>query len=144
LSLVVYLISHDWVIAAFCLLIFFPIARLVSSSIHKRLSRNAVLRAKRDNAEYTYSSLSGGEKSVIDEFVNAGGCVLTWGQMNRTQVSRSAIESLIQRNVLSTSVTADGMRETFVLDTALFDVGTRAAKLPAHRAVHPRRQFEDQ
>ena len=33
------------------------------------------------------------------------------------------IELQTQRNLLWTSMTADGMRETFVLDAEIFDVG---------------------
>jgi hypothetical protein len=41
--------------------------------------------------------------------------------MNNQPVSSAAIESLIQRELLWTSITADGMRETFALDTEIFD-----------------------
>lgn len=50
---------------------------------------------------------------------------MTWGQFNRSKISSSAVETLIQRELLSTSVTADGMTETFVLDVCLFDAGVR-------------------
>lgn len=128
LGLGVYLYLGDWVIAAFVAIIFFPVARLAASGIHARLSRNASRRAKRSDAEYTFNSLSDEEKAVVFEFVSAGGCVLTWAQMNKCPVSGSAIESLIQRDVLSTSMTADGMRETFVLDAEVFDAGLSHAK----------------
>lgn len=122
LGLVVYLQIGDWVIAAFGSIIFFPLVRLTATAIHSRLSRGADRRAKRGEAERSFASLSEEERAVVAEFVQAGGCVLTWGQMNRLPVSGPAIESLIQREVLSTSVTADGMRETFVLDPLLFEV----------------------
>jgi len=128
LGLVIYLIRRDWVIAAFASMIFFPIVRLTATAIHTRLSRGANRRAKRDDAEDVYGSLSGEEKAVVSEFVSAGGCVLTWTQINRSPVSGSAIESLIRREILSTSVTADGMRETFVLDPQVFDVGVSCGK----------------
>jgi len=123
LGLVIYLTRRDWVIAAFASMIFFPVARLTASAIHTRLSRGADRRAKKNDAEHVYGSLSDGEKAVVSEFVSAGGCVLTWDQMNRSSVPRSAIESLIRRGILSTSVTADGDRETFDLDPQVFDVG---------------------
>lgn len=128
LGLAVYLYFSDWVIAAFTSIIFFPVVRLVASAIHARVSRNAVRRAKRNDVKSIFSSLSEEEKSVVFEFVGAGGCVITWSHMNNLAVSGPAIESLIQRELLSTSMTADGMRETFVLDTTLFDVGVSHAK----------------
>ena len=128
LGLGIYLHFGDWVIAAFAAVIFFPVARLTASAIHARVSRNADRRVKRSDAQHTFNSLSDEERAVVAEFVSAGGCVLTWNQMNKCPVSGSAIESLIQRDVLSTSMTADGMRETFVLDSAIFDAGISHAK----------------
>lgn len=128
LGLGVYLYFGDWVIAAFAAIIFFPVARITASAIHARLSRNAARRAKRSDAQHTFDSLSEEERAVVSEFVSAGGCVLTWGQMNKCPVSGSAIESLIQRELLSTSMTADGMRETFVLEPTIFDAGVSHAK----------------
>lgn len=128
-GLAIYLLLADWAIAAFSAVIFFPVARLTATAIHTRIAHNAQLRERHSNAEHIFDTLSNEEQAVVAEFVRAGGCVLTWSQTNQSPISSSAIESLIQRNVLSTSVTADGMRETFVLDTALFDIGVRRAKV---------------
>ena len=127
-GLVVYLLLGDWAIAAFAAIIFFPVARLTATAIHARFSRNASRRARRNEAEHVFGSLSDEEKAVVSEFVGVGGCVLTWSQTNKSPISSAAIESLIQRELLSTSMTADGMRETFVLDPALFEIGVRRAK----------------
>jgi ABC-type multidrug transport system fused ATPase/permease subunit len=127
-GLVVYLLLGDWAIAAFATVIFFPVARLTATAIHARIARNAKRRARRSDAEHIFGTMSDEEQAVVAEFVKVGGCVLTWGQANRSPISASAIESLIQREVLSTSMTADGMRETFVLDPALFEIGVRRAK----------------
>lgn len=129
LGLGVYLALGDWVIAAFAAIIFFPVTRVTATAIHSHVSRGAKRRAKKSDSLATYNSLSDEEKSVVCEFVAAGGCVMTWGQMNKASISGSAIESLIQRDILSTSMTADGMRETFVLDPDIFDVGVSRAKL---------------
>jgi ABC-type multidrug transport system fused ATPase/permease subunit len=127
-GLIVYLLLGDWAIAAFITIIFFPVARLTSTAIHARVAHISVRRARRNDAEHTFSTLSEEEQAVIAEYVKAGGCVITWSQVNRSSISSVAIESLIQREILSTSVTADGMRETFVLDPAVFDVGVTRAK----------------
>lgn len=127
-GLIVYLFLRDWVISAFAAIIFFPVARITANTIHARFARNASRQARRNDAEHTYSTLSEQEQSVVAEFVKVGGCVITWSQANRSPISGAAIESLIQREVLSTSLTADGMRETFVLDPALFEIGVVRSK----------------
>ena len=45
-----------------------------------------------------------------------------------TNVTMSAAESLIQRELAFTSVTADGLTETFNLDVSIFDAGVRQLK----------------
>jgi hypothetical protein len=47
---------------------------------------------------------------------------MTWGQINKSDTQFSAIESLMQRELLHSSVTADGMTETFVSDQDIFDM----------------------
>lgn len=125
IGLLVYLLASDWVIAAFALAIVFPIARLLSASIQHRIDKTTQRNESTRRATQMFDSLCEDEKDVIAAFVRAGGSVLTWRQTNNSNISSTAIESLIQRDVLSTSVTADGMRETFVLDMALFDLGCK-------------------
>ncbi|MBI4807373.1 MAG: hypothetical protein HY799_00260 [Nitrosomonadales bacterium] len=123
LGLGIYLYWGDWVIAAFCSIIFFPIVRLVASALHSKFAESTELKAKRKRAEDLYARLSQDEKEVVSAFVMAGGCVLTWGQVNNLSIPSAGVESLIQREILWTSMTADGMRETFVLDSDVFDIG---------------------
>jgi hypothetical protein len=125
LGLGIYLKFGDWVIAAFTSVIFFPLARLSASALHERVSRRSRQRAETESTEHVYNSLSDDEQTVVSVFVDSGGCVITWDQMNNSSASATGVESLIQRGLLSTSVTADGMRETFVLDSNLFGVGLR-------------------
>lgn len=128
IGLVVYIASDDWVIAAFSSIIAFPIIRVISTGLHEKVNRNKERTIEREEAVHIFNRLSAGEKEVVQAFVNAGGSVLTWSQMNNQQVSFSSIESLIQREVLWTSVTADGMRETFALNSAIFDIGNEQLK----------------
>ena len=79
---------------------------------------------EKNNVDHQEGIPDQGEKEVIRAFVNAGGSVLTWPQMNNQTVSFASIESLIQREVLWTSMSADGMRETFALNSAIFDIGS--------------------
>jgi hypothetical protein len=115
IGLVVYLFFDDWVIAAFSAIIAFPVVRLIATGLHTRSTGRY--------PERIYGQLSDGEKEVVQGFVDAGGCVLTWGQVNKMPMRSASIETLIERKLLWTSVTADGITETFVLDTTLFDVG---------------------
>ena len=123
IGLVVYLLVGDWVISAFSAIIAFPIARLLSTWLYEKTRRAAARQIESERAKSTYGKLSDEERQVVAAFVKAGGSVLTWSQVNALSLSGPAIESLLQREVLSTSMTADGMRETFVLDSAVFDAG---------------------
>jgi len=122
IGLIVYLVTDDWVIAAFSTIISFPIIRIISTGINEKVERKKKRKIDKENALQIYENLSHEEKEVINSYVNAGGSVLTWGQMNNQSVSSAAIESLIQREILWTSMTADGMRETFALDSNVFDI----------------------
>ncbi len=124
-GLVVYLVWRDWTIAAFISIIIFPIVRIIGANIHDKMQRQHAGQIAQENAEAQYDKLSVHEKHVVQAFVQQGGCVLTWSHMNQLELSGPAIESLLQRELLSTSMTADGMRETFVLDPAIFDIGQK-------------------
>jgi ABC-type multidrug transport system fused ATPase/permease subunit len=130
IGLVVYAVFNDWVVSAFGFIISFPIVRLVATWLHGKANRAAKRNTEREEDEITYSRLSSDEKDVVLAFVNAGGCVLTWSQVNKLSISSTAVESLIQRELITTSMTADTMRETFVLDTAIFDFGQSKSNLP--------------
>jgi ABC-type multidrug transport system fused ATPase/permease subunit len=120
-GLVIYLVSSDWVVALFAWLIVFPLARLITAAIHAKRSKRATRRDAENEAKELYGRLSAGEKKVVRAFVTAGGTVMTWAHMNSLSLPGPSVESLMHRELLSTSVTADGMSETFVLDPALFD-----------------------
>jgi len=125
IGLIAYLTTSDWVIAAFTFLVVFPMVRLLAASMHERLKQASDRQRQIEQADELYASLSSEEQAVVDLFAENRGCVMTWGQFNRSDVSSSAVETLIQRELLSNSVTADGMTDTFVLDVSLFDSGVR-------------------
>jgi len=122
-GLTVYLSKEDWVISAFALIISFPIFRLVASSLNQRYERKRRKNAESKENRAKFNRLSEDEKQVIESFVKAGGSVLTWTQVNNENISSSGVESLIQRGLVWASVTADGMTETFALDSDIFDIG---------------------
>lgn len=140
-GLAIYLMQRDWVIAAFSAVIVFPIARLASARIYERIHRAEKRRTEREEAEEKYNQLGEHEKAVVQAFVQAGGAVLTWSHVNSLDLRGPAMESLIHRGLLSTDVTADGTRETFVLNSALFQTGIDRAKsanssAPTYLGVH--------
>lgn len=127
-GLSIYLASSDWVIAVFSAVIAFPLVRLIATGIHARAVRRAQGRMEMEEAERIYDRLSEDEKTVVQAFVQSGGSVLTWGQVNQLGLPGAGVESLIQREVLWTSMTADGMRETFALDSSIFDAGQKRSR----------------
>ncbi len=127
IGMIVYLYVDDWVIAFFSILISFPITRLISTGLHEKKERKKQRTIEKEDALHIFEHLSDEEKAVIQTYVNAGGSVLTWGQMNNQPVASAAVESLIQREILWTSVTVDG-RETFALDSKIFDIGNAKYK----------------
>lgn len=126
-GLSVYLLTSDWVIAAFSAVIAFPIVRLIATGLHASAVRRAQSQEKLEEAKRIYARFSAREKAVVQAFVHSGGSVLTWSQVNKLGLPGNAIESLIQREVAWTSMTSDGMREIFALDSAIFDVGQKHA-----------------
>jgi len=130
LGLLLYLRTSDIAIAAFSALIVFPVVRVLVSSVHRRSERLAKLKGQEHGIQRLYDRLSAQEKEVISAFVGAGGSVMTWGQTNKSDIQFSAIESLMQRGLLHTSVSADGLTETFVMDQDLFDIGQKNYEPP--------------
>lgn len=125
IGLVIYLIINDWVIAAFSSIITFPIVRIISTSLNEKINFSSMQKKRMKSAEDAYNRLSNGEKEVIQAFVTAGGTSLTYSDINSLDLSGPAIETLIQREIIWSSMTADGMRETFALDTEVFDIAQK-------------------
>ena len=120
-GLVSYLYWNDWVIACFVAIIVFPVSKIVVSTIHSRVIESRKRGHSKDIKDL-FEKLSHEEKQVVQAFVWHGGCVMTWRESNESpNISVAGIESLINRGLVHTTVTADGMQETFVLDTELFD-----------------------
>lgn len=129
-GLALYLLTSDLAIAGFSAVIVFPVVRVLVSSVHSKSERLAKLKAQEDGIQRLYDRLGPKEKAVLFVFVEAGGSVMTWGQINKSDTHFSAIESLMQRGLLQTSVSADGITETFVIDQDLFDVGQKNYEPP--------------
>lgn len=121
IGLIIYLIFFDWVIAFISLIISFPLMRLIASYFHNKIEKEAKNREMKAEFEDIYNQLSKSEKEVIQGFLSADSCVLLFKQANTMELPYGGIESLIQRDMLRTSMTADGIRETFVLDSLIFD-----------------------
>ncbi|MGL5418739.1 MAG: hypothetical protein ACRDA9_04735 [Plesiomonas shigelloides] len=133
IGLSVYFWLSDWVVAAFSTIIVFPLFRILTGSLHARYVRHSSHQRVIDEANIIYNKLCDDELDVVKEFVLAGGCVLTWSQVNRLPISSASIETLLQRGVLHSSVMADGMTESFVLDTNIFDIGVKELNISPKR-----------
>ena len=129
-GLAIYLFSKDIAIAGFSAIIVFPIIKVLCSSIHEKAENLAKIKLEKNGLQKLYSRLSPEERAVVSVFVQAGGSIMTWGQINQTDTQFSAIESLTNRGLLQTSMSVDGMRETFVLDQDLFDTGQENEQPP--------------
>ncbi|WP_112480224.1 hypothetical protein [Vibrio variabilis] len=123
-----YLYSDDWVIAFFSLVIIFPVARIVATALNERSKVKITNNLQHKQLVDVFQRLSKEELRVIRAFTESGGTALTFRQINELDLSTPAIESLVQRELLWTSVTSDLMTETFALDTDFFDVAKSMAK----------------
>lgn len=116
-----YLYWDDWVIACFVAIIVFPVSKILTSTIHSSLIESRKHGHSKEIKGW-FEKLSHEEKQVVQAFVWHGGCVMTWRECNESpSITVAGIESLINRDLIHTTVTADGMHETFVLNTELFD-----------------------
>ena len=123
-----YLYSDDWVIAFFSLIIIFPIARIVATALNERSKVRLTNKLQHKQLVDVFQRLSKEELRVVQAFTESGGTALTFRQINELDLSSPAIESLVQRELLWTSVTSDLMTETFALDTEFFDVAKSMAQ----------------
>ena len=109
-------------VAGFVTIIVFPIGRILASAIHSHWNQSRERNRSMEQLKDLVDTLGREERAVIQAFVWHGGSVITWGECNRSpHFSPAGIESLINRDLMHASVTADGMTETFALDTQLFD-----------------------
>ena len=128
-GLAVYLQSKDWVLSLFVTAIVFPLLRLIASTVHTRWKEGRRQKLVAEEAQKSFQKFSPEEKRVLRAFVEAGGSAMSWSQINRADVARSAVESLVHRGILSNTVLSDCMTEAFVMDTEVFDTAQQAFPL---------------
>ena len=121
-GLAMYLYGQDVAVAGFVAIIAFPTVKVLASAAHSNWNESREQRRTRHQLEKLFDNLGREEKAVVQAFVWHGGSVIRWAECNRSQhFSSAGIESLMNRGLVREAVTADGMKETFVLDTELFD-----------------------
>jgi ABC-type multidrug transport system fused ATPase/permease subunit len=125
-GLLIYLNTQDWVIAAFAAVIAFPVVRILASAAHSAYMQKKHSSSNQREAQEIYNKLSEEEKEVIREFVRVGGSVMSWSHANRVNLSEPGVASLMQREVLHSTMTPDGMREAFGIRVDVFDVAQKA------------------
>lgn len=130
-GLSIYLWKRDAVIAAFSAVIVFPIVRLGSHSLRAAWLARGAKRTKEAQSLELLEKLSVQEKDILRFFVAAGGACVSWGYVNSSKLPfpRPALNSLMARGVVHTSVMEDGMTESFVLDTEMFDIAQKHVDL---------------
>ena len=144
IGLTIYLQSKDWVLSLFVTVIVFPLLRLIASAAHTRWKETKKQQLQAQEAQKRFENFSSEERKVLKAFVDAGGAAITWSQMNRADVSVSAVESLKLRGILDTSVTSDGLTETFVMQPEVFDMAQRVFSTPpSSRAALPTPDTEE-
>lgn len=117
----IYLYWNDWAVAALIGVTVFPVAKIAASAFYSNWMRSRRRIGDQAEMKELFDKLAFEEKHLVQAFVWHGASVMTWGDCNRWEVSRSAIDSLIQRGVASVTQTADGIDEAIALDTGLFD-----------------------
>ena len=122
IGLGVYLYLNDWVIAAFASVIAFPIVRIIATTIHSRFKLKHSSAMSEKEAKDIFLKLSEAEKQVLRKFVDSGGCVMSWSHANRVKLPEIPVASLMQRGLLFSTMTPDGMSEAFGVTTEIFDV----------------------
>jgi hypothetical protein len=138
-GLVVYRLSADWVTAVFSSVILFPLARVAATAMHSRWKSKRSETAQALSAETEFNRFSPEERQILEFFVRQGGCCVSWSAVNRSEFPfpRAALNSMMERGLVRTSVMEDGMTESFVLKVEMFDVAQKAfnRKLGAEQAV---------
>lgn len=119
-GLAAYLLVSDAVVALFSAVIVFPLVRLAAYSLGTRWAKWGEMRDQ-------FAKFSPQERQILEFFVHAGGACVSWGYVNRSALPfpRPALNSLIQRGIVCTSVMEDGMTESFMLDTDVFDMAQK-------------------
>ncbi|MFA7238118.1 MAG: super-infection exclusion protein B [Phycisphaeraceae bacterium] len=122
-----YFLFADWVIAVFALVISYPLFRVIASAIHSRWKKKRTQLMKDIQAKEKFNKFSPQERQVIEFFVRSGGACVSWGYVNNSKLPfpRPAVNSLIQRGIVHTTVMEDDMTEAFALDTDVFDTAQR-------------------
>ncbi|MXZ37358.1 MAG: hypothetical protein F4Z19_03695 [Holophagales bacterium] len=122
IGLSTYLVWNDWVTAIFATMISFPVIRIAAAAVHSRRVQSKERKDTRGKMREAFDNLGAEEVAVARAFVWHGGTSVTWREANRSDgFSAAGIESLSNRGLVHTSVTLDGLTETFVLDVDLFD-----------------------
>ncbi|MYG02776.1 MAG: hypothetical protein F4173_11035 [Acidobacteriia bacterium] len=117
-----YLLQGDWVVAAFVAVIVFSIVKVAASSWHSDRKQSRERSDHTDRMNRLFEDLSPREQAVVRAFVSHGGCVVSWANATPSKgFDSTGIDSLIKRRLIYSSISVDGIRDTFELDAELFD-----------------------
>lgn len=119
-----YLYFGDAVIAAFSAISIFPIVRIIAKAIHTKLSSRSAAKQEKADLLDQFDRFSAEEKAVLEFFVRAGGSCVSYDMVNRSTYPfpRPAVNSLLQRGILRTTMMEDCITEAFAITTESFDL----------------------
>lgn len=135
-GLVTYLWRGDWVVSGFTAVITFSASRVIADSLYAGWKSKQHNRAQLAKLNEQFESFSTEERKILEFFVEAGGCCVSWGFVNNSDLPfpRPALNSLMQRGIVHVSVMEDGMTESFALDAKIFDLAQKRIPREAGRA----------
>ncbi|QTR48960.1 hypothetical protein [Candidatus Thiothrix anitrata] len=155
IGLIAYLLTNDWVIAIFSLIIVFPIIRLLANSLYQKFKKYNDNQEKQKNDDDLYDKLTEEEKDIIQAFVNAGGCRFEWEDIEKFEINQTGLRTLIERELIDErplSTELDYPVYEYILKTALYDIGNKKRSIYNQEEAEQRRAkrreearlFEDQ
>jgi len=122
-----YLWRGDWVVSGFAAAIAFSASRVTADFLYAGWKSKQKSRTQLAELNEQFKSFSSEEQKILKFFVEAGGCCVSWGFVNSSDLlfPRPALNSLMQRGIVHVSVMEDGVTESFVLDAKIFDLAQR-------------------
>jgi hypothetical protein len=126
-GLVAYLWRGDWVVSGFTAVITFSASRVIADALYAGWKSKQHNRTQLEKLNEQFESFSPEERKILEFFVKAGSCCVSWGFVNNSDLPfpRPALNSLMHRGMIHESVMEDGMTESFVLDAKIFDLAQK-------------------
>jgi hypothetical protein len=105
----------------------FSASRVIADALYAGWKSKQHNRTQLEKLNEQFESFSPEERKILEFFVKAGSCCVSWGFVNNSDLPfpRPALNSLMHRGMIHESVMEDGMTESFVLDAKIFDLAQK-------------------